>query len=163
MGTIVRLHEDPWISFETKYALVWNKPKIGQHQIIHHQMCDLCYPNPQSNQSQTSRTSPKRRSMMISKCWKVWAWLNSLKEAPLRDHDKITIDYQLIMHPVSGEDHVTPWRSINLDRKGKYAPVWHRCMVDRKIGWSQIIYHQICNPDHPYAQLNQVQTSKRRL
>ena len=107
--------------------------------------------------------SPRRRSMMISKCRKVWAWLNGPRETPLRDHDKITIYYQLVMHPVSGEYHVTPWRSTNLDRKGKYALVWHRCMVDRKIWWPQIIYHQMCNPNHPYAQLNRVQTSKRCL
>ena len=31
-----------------------------------------------------------------------------LKETSLGDHDKITIYYQLVMHPVSGEDHVTP-------------------------------------------------------
>ena len=50
------------------------KAKIGQHQIIHHQICDLYHP----------------------------------REASLGDHDKITIEYQLDMHLVSDEDHVTP-------------------------------------------------------
>ena len=36
-------------------------------------------------------------------------------------------------------------------------------MVDRKIEQPQIIHHQMRDPNHPYPQLNRVQTSKRRL
>ena len=108
-------------------------------------------------------TSPGRRRMMISKWQKVWAWLNDQRGTPLGDHDKITIDYQLDMHLVSGEDHVTPWRSVNLNWKGNMPQYGIRCTVDRKIEQPQTIHHQMCDPSHPYPQLNQVQTSKRRL
>ena len=107
--------------------------------------------------------SPIRRSMMISKCQKVWAWLNSLRETPLGDHDKITIDHRLDMHLVSDEDHVSPWRFINLNWKGHMPQYDIKCMVDQEIKQHRIIHHQICNPSHPYPRLNWVQTSKRRL
>ena len=108
-------------------------------------------------------TSPSKRSMMISKCRKVWSWLNEPRETPLGDHDRITIDYQLIMHPVSGEDHVTPWRSTKLNRKENMPQYGIRCVVGQKIKWHQIIYHQACNPSHPCPQLNQINRSKKRI
>ena len=104
--------------------------------------------------------SPRKRSMMISKCQKVWAWLNSLRETPLGDHDKITIDHRLDMHLVSDEDHVSPWRFINLNWKGHMPQYEIKCMVDQKIRQHWIIRHQMCNLNHPYPQLNLVQQIK---
>ena len=101
---------------------------------------------------QIKEASPRRRSMMISKCRKVWAWLNSPRKIPLGDHDKIIIGYQLNMHLVSDKDHVTPWISTNLNRKeicpSMASNVW-------KIGQPQIIRHQIYDPSNPNPQLNQ--------
>ena len=127
-------------------------------------MCDLCYPRSWLNQTQTSRRRlPEEETwwyLNVEKCE-----LNWMTEERLHwgGHDKITIDYQLNMHLVSNENHVTPWRSINLNRKGNMPQYDIKCMVDRKIKQSQIIHHQMHDPGHPYPQLNQVQTSKRFL
>ena len=98
---------------------IWNKLKIGQHHIVHHQMCDLCHPRPRLNQTQTSRRRlPEEEAwwyLNAEKCGSTWM---AQKRLNWGDHDKITIYYQLVIHPVSGEDHVTPWRSTNLNRKG---------------------------------------------
>ena len=67
------------------------------------------------------------------------------------------------MHPVSDKDHVTLQRSTNPNRKKNIPQYDNKCMVDRKIGQPQIIHHQMRDPNHPYPQLNRVQTSKRRL
>ena len=106
-----------------KYAPMW-------HQMYSRSKNQTTSNHPSSNvQSQSSisttesgsnikETSPRRRSVMTSKCRKVWSWLNGPRETPLRDHSKITIDHQLDMHLVSDEDHVTPWRSKNPNQKG---------------------------------------------
>ena len=105
----------------------------------------------------------RKKNMMIFIRRKMWAWRDGLRETPLRDHDKIIIDYQLDMHLVSDEDHMTPWRSTNLNWKGNMPQYGIKCMVNKKIRQHRIIHHQMCNPGYPYPQLNQVQTSKRRL
>ena len=67
---------------------------------------------------QIKEAFPRRRSMMISKCRKVWAWLNGPRKTPLGDHDKITIGYQLDMHLVSDKGHVTSWRGALYTQNG---------------------------------------------
>ena len=115
------------------------------------------------NESTYQKASLRRRSMRISKYQKVWAWLNGPRKAPLGDHDKIT--NRLSSRCVS---HKWRWSCNSMkiyksQRNGNVPQYGIRCMVDKKIRQHRIIHHQMCNPNHPYPQLNWVQTSKRHL
>ena len=61
---------------------------------------------------------------------KMWAWLKDSIKAPLENRDKMKSNHQPDVYLITRDDHANPWRSTNLDRKGEYAPIWHR-MCDR--------------------------------
>ena len=72
------------------------------------------------------KMSLRRRSMRTSKYQKVWAWLNGLKEAPLRDHDKLTNRSSSRCVSRKWKWSCNSMKIYKSQPKGKYATVWHQ-------------------------------------
>ena len=85
------------------------------------------------------------------------------EKAPLRNHRKMKTDHQLNVYLVNGDDHADQWWSTNLNQNGNMPQYGIICVVGQKIRWHQIIHHQVCNPNHPCPQLNQINRSKKHL
>ena len=151
-----------------KYALIW------------HQMCGRSknqmspnHPSPsvwsrpsmstaESNQ-QIKEKSPKKKNMITSKCRKVWVWLNGWRKAPLGDHDKIASRTSSRRVSHRWERSCNSMRIYKSQPEKKYAPVWNQKWNKSKIKQHQIIHHQMCDLCHPNPQLDQTQTSTRRI
>ena len=161
-------HENQWRS--TNLNQNGNIPQygircvVGQniiwHQIIHHQVCNLNHPCPQLNRINRSKCLLEEETwwyLNAEKCELDWI---AQERLPWEIMIRQQTGHRLGMYLISDEDHVTSWRSTNLNRKGNMPQYGIRCMVDRKIEHPQIIRHQMRDPNHPNPQLNRTHISK---
>ena len=52
---------------------------------------------------------------------------------------------------------------IQISTKREFAPIWHQMYSRLENHMTSNNPSSMCNPSHPYPQLNRIQKSKRRL
>ena len=120
-----------------KYAPAW-------HQMYGRSKNQTTSNHPSSNTWSQSSKSTVELNPHIKRRFseeEAWEHLNIKKREPNRMaqeilHWGIMIRHQtghrLGVHLISGDDRATPWKSINLNRKGNMPQYGIRCMVDQK-------------------------------